>query len=402
MTRYTLFAFTSLVGCFVALLSGCSTMQVKKPNLPFVGQADKQNSYETPERIIAIWTDTVYQSPGKPATRGFGGRIYFYNKAGKVIPVNGQLVVYAYDDSSANTTTDKPTRKYGFTAQQLTRYYGESDLGASYNIWIPWDAVGNDEKQISLFPVFIDESGQTVRGSFANNRLPGKRILTEEERRGFYVSPRQKAASQQAGGVTQAQYQTPADGTATEQLHKQSGLQTTTIRVPRTMAERMAAAPPMLLQAQAYQQTPGTQQLTAGTPNLPQQRVNYGQVPTGTTSQPAAGTGPMPAAGTLPLPAAQYGTQNTQPQYRAGNGAPANYPTGQMPTNQSPNYQMPPANGAGTTPALGQTGFIGADPQNSMSAQVSGLGAAGLTVSSFRTSAIPGSNIARRSATSRA
>ncbi len=194
MTRFDLQPL-GLPACLALLvLSGCATKDLTLSKaLPWPSSAKK---YETPEKVIAIWTDAVYQLPGKAPTRGFGGRVYFYNAKDEVIPVDGQLVVYAFDDSDPNASRDQPSRKYAFTADQLTRYYSDSDLGASYNIWIPWDAVGGDEKQVALFPVFVDDSGKTVRGTFANNRLPGKRIFSEEERRGFYISRKRRQGSQ--------------------------------------------------------------------------------------------------------------------------------------------------------------------------------------------------------------
>ncbi len=348
MIRITLFSRSVLICCLVVLLVGCSTFGGKKPTAPWANHSEKKKTkYETPERVIAIWSDAVYQHPGKPATRGFGGRVYFYNNEGKVIPVDGQLVVYAYDDASAAAGNDKPTRKYGFTAEQLTHYYSDSDLGASYNVWIPWDAVGNEEKQISLFPVFIDDSGRMVRGSFANNRLPGKRNITEEERRGFYVSPRQRlqtGAPQASGGVQQAEFQTPLDTDVANGAAGEPSLKITTIRVPRTMAERMAAAPPELLQAQPYQPPPRSD----------------GTLP----SQPPANP-------------PYYGDANTFPAQQGAYPPAMNYPN-QPASHSSGSYNYPPtapsnplpANGTGVgTSALGTTGFIGADPQNSMSAR---------------------------------
>ncbi len=38
--------------------------------------------------------------PGKPVTRGFGGRIYFYNDRSQAVPVDGELVVYGFDDTA--------------------------------------------------------------------------------------------------------------------------------------------------------------------------------------------------------------------------------------------------------------------------------------------------------------
>ena len=171
--------------------------------------------------------------------------MYFYNANDEVIPVNGQLVVYAFDDSDPNASRDQPSRKYAFTSDQLTRYYSESDLGASYNIWIPWDAVGGDEKQVALFPVFIDDSGKTVRGTFANNRLPGKRIFSEEERRGFYISRKRRQGSQvisqEESGVKPVGYEAEVPAGAATGENTKPGLVTHTIRVPRSLSERMAS-----------------------------------------------------------------------------------------------------------------------------------------------------------------
>ena len=239
--------FRKLTACLALIvLSGCATKDFAlSKGLRWPG-ADKK--YETPQKVIAIWTDAVYQLPGKPPTRGFGGRVYFYNAEDAVIPVNGELVIYAYDDSDPHASAEQPSRKYAFTADQLTRYYSESDLGASYNIWIPWDAVGGDEKQIALLPVFVDDSGKTVRGTFANNRLPGKRAVSEEERRGFYMSRTRRQGSQvisrKETGVKPVGYEVEgAEDEAAPEEKAKSGLVTTTIRIPRSLSERMANTP---------------------------------------------------------------------------------------------------------------------------------------------------------------
>ena len=118
--------------------------------------------------------------PGKPPTRGFGGRLYFYNEKSHAIPVEGQLVVYAYDDAEAKHANSDPERKYAFTPEQFERHYSKSDLGPSYSIWIPWDAVGGEQKSISLVPVFTASNGQLVMGQQAMNVLPGKSIAKAE------------------------------------------------------------------------------------------------------------------------------------------------------------------------------------------------------------------------------
>ena len=82
---------------------------------------DKDKPQEgTPVRMVGHWTDTVMTQPGKKPQRGFGGRIMFYDKEGKKpILVEGQLVVYAFDEAGRDPTDNKPTRRYVFPADQM-------------------------------------------------------------------------------------------------------------------------------------------------------------------------------------------------------------------------------------------------------------------------------------------
>jgi hypothetical protein len=92
----------------------------------------KKPEYQEPKSMVAIWTEDTLIQPGKPVTRGFGGRIYFYNEKSQAIPVDGELVVYGFDDSA----TTKPSRaspsdmeleqsgkKFRFTAEQFTQHF---------------------------------------------------------------------------------------------------------------------------------------------------------------------------------------------------------------------------------------------------------------------------------------
>jgi hypothetical protein len=232
MSRVTVLC---LAGLFL-FAAGCQSIPSPiETKLPWT--EPKEKTFEPPERIITVWTDTIYQQPGKPPTRGFGGRIYFYGRHGEVVPVNGTLTVYAYDDTGLDLSADRPTRKYVFTKEQLAGYQSESEIGASYNIWIPWDAVGGDEKQVNLFPVFTDDSGKIVRGMFTESRLPGRRVITEEERRGFYVSRRKRFRPAEEANTEKQTAQVDTRSAATEP--SESRLRTTTIHVPQSMTTRL-------------------------------------------------------------------------------------------------------------------------------------------------------------------
>ncbi len=173
----------------IAVLSlGCKAMDLNQ-SLPWSSAKNEQESkYVQPETMITIWNETLYTEPGKRPMRGFGGRIYFYDKNSRPIPVDGEFICYGFDDAARNgEMSSSPDRKFVFTAEQMTHHFGESDIGASYSIWLPWDELGNGRKEISLYPVFRTKGGKIVRGSTSKHLLPGKNTLSEQERRGFVV-----------------------------------------------------------------------------------------------------------------------------------------------------------------------------------------------------------------------
>lgn len=240
-TRVLLSAFVML-----AATTGCKTIDSDwMPKAPW-NKKDKlvESQYDTPVRVAAIWTPDVMARPGEPAARGFGGRLYFYNQANRPIKVEGQLVVYAYDESGDDSQREAPDRKYAFTPEQFTSHQSQSELGESYSVWLPWDALTTGEqKGISLLPVFTATSGKIVMGQQALNLLPGKKP-EQTDGQAVPTSLSQRAAT----GVRPASFQdsrkttaSTVAGTAIEQTRRPS-ITTTTIDLPRSMQQRVIEA----------------------------------------------------------------------------------------------------------------------------------------------------------------
>ena len=80
------------------LLAGCATLEMPKA-LPFAKKDPWKGKHGDPVKMVAVWSDAIYNEAGKPPIRGFGGRLYFYDKNEKTVPVEGQLIVYGFDDS---------------------------------------------------------------------------------------------------------------------------------------------------------------------------------------------------------------------------------------------------------------------------------------------------------------
>lgn len=141
--------------------------------MPWAGKQNQvPDPYPTPAKLAATWSpDTLMQS-GRTPTRGFGGRLFFFDEKSHAVPVDGTLVVHGFDERAVNEA-DR-VKRYEFTPEQFTRHYSQSDLGASYSVWIPWDAIGGKQQEISLVASFVTVEGKSVQSAPAKVLLPGE------------------------------------------------------------------------------------------------------------------------------------------------------------------------------------------------------------------------------------
>jgi len=172
---HRIMAVLPVLMCIALMAPGCKTVHWSKAdfNRPATKAKKKEQPPGVPEKMVAIWRDAVYESGTSPSARGFGGRFYFYDREQKAIRVDGELVIYAFDDSGSSNSTEAD-RKYVFEQESLQGHFSETALGASYSFWIPWDQVGGARRSIALIPVFKSADGQIIRGEQSVNVLTGK------------------------------------------------------------------------------------------------------------------------------------------------------------------------------------------------------------------------------------
>ena len=123
----------SALSCFCMLLlvltSGC---QIAPKDKPAKWPWKKDKSKPLPDRMLPVWTDTVLHQPNQPGVRGFGGRIYFYEKdKTDPIEIDGSLAVYVFDADDIDVNTQKPLRKFVFTADQFNEHMSKTSIGPS-------------------------------------------------------------------------------------------------------------------------------------------------------------------------------------------------------------------------------------------------------------------------------
>jgi hypothetical protein len=297
---------------------------------------NKDDKPGKPDKIVALWNDTVLTQAGRPPLRGFGGRLMFYEgKKEDPIKVEGTLVVYAFDETDRAANNARPDRKYAFTPQQLPLHYSKSKIGHSYSVWLPWDEVGGLQKEITLIVRFLPKEGAPAIGEPARQLLPGR---VPEPRAplpaiGAFAPPGlmhgvgnwgngTAGSPSLAGGVQAASYQSPVtEGAEAPPVPWQPRhITTTTIDVPSGSAIRTAMASPQAVPPAGY--------------NEP--RPGYNQ------------PGPRPAN---PAPAIQnYPQQNYPPR-----GYPQNYYPQQNYQPQYPRQQNYPQQGNAPPPAATST-----------------------------------------------
>jgi hypothetical protein len=158
------------MGCLILIIpTGCSLMSSEKfSSLPFMDKT------KVPDRIVAVWEPAVSHDEEKGAERGFGGRVMFFqNKSHEPVKVDGMVVVNAFDETARAANDTRPDKKYVFTPDQLEMLYSKSDLGHSYNFWLPWSEVEAPEKEISLIVRFSPTAGSTIVSKQSTIKLPG-------------------------------------------------------------------------------------------------------------------------------------------------------------------------------------------------------------------------------------
>lgn len=173
--------------CSLLLLSltcvGCSSLRPtswKPSSLAWWQGEQEELEPQIPHRLVSTWVDTVKHTPGQMSERGFGGRILFFNKEStEPVAVEGQLVIYAFDESEGDPTRVEPTRRFIFPAEQFAKHQSQCQLGPSYSVWLPWDKVGGPLKNVSLITRFEPKGGPLIVGDQTSHLLPGEQLVED-------------------------------------------------------------------------------------------------------------------------------------------------------------------------------------------------------------------------------
>jgi hypothetical protein len=173
--------------------------------MPDVWPWDKDEPKDLPDRILAVWSDTVLHQKGLPGVRGFGGRVYFYKKdSTDPMEVDGGLAVYVFDADDLSPASQQPLKKFVFTPDQFASHMSKTSIGPSYSVWLPWSEVGGPQMRLSLIARFEGRDGGSTISDPTIKLLPG--IPKQES---LVKSTSKEKQSIGESPVQQASYATP-------------------------------------------------------------------------------------------------------------------------------------------------------------------------------------------------
>lgn len=257
-----------------------------------------------PGRLIATWSDAVLNTAGRRSTRGFAGRVMFYETEGdKPIVVNGSVTVYAYLDGTEQDEHVVPVRKYVFPAEKFQEHYSEGNLGPSYSLWLPWDEVGGIQQQVSLIARFDGPEQATIVSESTRHVLPGRPAPAN------LVGTRPPGHPQRAPEVRQLSHTAPVSAPpAPLSAAPTQRMSTSTISVPNSWAQRQASPRTNLATAMQQSRMAGPPAGVQAPQPLPPVMAQGAQVQ---AQVPAA---PLPAPAPAAAPTLGFDSRFAQPR----------------------------------------------------------------------------------------
>jgi hypothetical protein len=148
--------------------AGCTAL----PAVPFLGEripvADAQHPVMD---MSCIWQEGEGRTPEGFPCRGFCGQLMFIAAgSGKPAIVNGSVKIYVFDQMQT-----EPLNVYEFSAGEWATFARKTNLGMTYQLFIPYTRSGDHQAECSLRVCFTDSAtGRPLWSQPTSIILPGK------------------------------------------------------------------------------------------------------------------------------------------------------------------------------------------------------------------------------------
>jgi len=177
---------TPLLACLglAALLStGCSSIPL------FSGSSyHKADAKHPVGEVLCVWEAAEGRGLDNLPCRGFGGQILFFGKGyQEPLIVNGDVRVYVFDEQGVDGDSSKPLHQFDFPAAAWNSFLAPSNLGATYQIFIPYTRKGQHGASCTLRIRFTPEGGLPTYSKMATVELGGEGKLARKSPKDTHV-----------------------------------------------------------------------------------------------------------------------------------------------------------------------------------------------------------------------
>lgn len=153
----------------VLLAAGCSTVPLFSLN-----KFHKADDDHPVGEILCVWEAAEGRGPDNLPCRGFGGQIMFFAKGYKEpVIASGDVRIYVFDEHGSNGDASLPLHQFDFPSAAWNSFLAPSNLGATYQIFIPYTRKGQNSASCSLRVRLTPEGGLPTYSKMATVELGG-------------------------------------------------------------------------------------------------------------------------------------------------------------------------------------------------------------------------------------
>ncbi len=157
------------LGLTLLLTVGCSSIPLFSRH-KFI-EADARHPVA---EILCVWEAAEGRGLDNMPSRGFGGQILlFANGIKEPVKAAGDVRIYVFDEEGGSGDPSKPLHQFDFPAAVWNAFLTPSNLGATYQIFVPYTRKGLHPASCSLRVRFTPEGGLPVYSKMAIVDLAG-------------------------------------------------------------------------------------------------------------------------------------------------------------------------------------------------------------------------------------
>ena len=158
---------------FIALLCGCAELSLISFGKGKLFEASARNPVI---EVMALWEPAEGNGVEGLPSRGFAGQVLFFTPGHpQSVKVDGDICIYVFDDFGNEQERAKPIHQFTFDAGSWNTFVRESDLGASYQLFVPYTRPGQWQASCSVRVRYTPrDGGNPVYSKMATVALPGR------------------------------------------------------------------------------------------------------------------------------------------------------------------------------------------------------------------------------------